>query len=432
MTESRQKTNRRKRTSPGIPAKPFVSDEVVARFDDSRNGVMTSGSIRNASIICAVPGPRKSFHDLLKHTSFALVVESDGAVSNFPLPYRLSWLPRFLRPSLAGDTTGFAAPAARLLSQPPTKTVRLVFLGDISAVANRRTPEIDAGLASIIASADLVIGNCESPIVRKGRTLRTRLGVHHAMDTGFLLGLLAAMDIDSDRLVLSLANNHVLDQGIGGYAETRDSLGSLGIRTIGTTDHAPVTTLAVEGVAVGLVAFTDWRNGAARDFARRILMTGQLAKENWHSVCAAHADLICAVPHWDWEFRHFPRDGTRALAHRLAAQGIGLIAGHHAHVVQPVERIGDAVVAYGLGDFLGTAFFRQPWPGRIGAMLVADVSADKLTKGRIAAYEMVPFVRLRDGGREKLVGIGRLNGALREKVSERLSRVLGTKLARPA
>jgi poly-gamma-glutamate capsule biosynthesis protein CapA/YwtB (metallophosphatase superfamily) len=357
--------------------------------------------------------------------------KSDGAVSNFPLPYRLSWLPRFLRPSLAGDTTGFAAPAARLLSQAPTETVRLVFLGDISAVANRHAPEIDPGLAAIIASADLVIGNCESPVVRKGRTpLRTRLGVHHAMDTGFLLGLLAAMEVDCDRLVLSLANNHMLDQGIDGYAETRDTLRSLGIRTIGTTDHAPVTTLAVEGVAVGLVAFTDWRNGAARDFARRILMTGRLAKENWHSVCADHADLICAVPHWDWEFRHFPHVATRALAHRLAAQGIGLIAGHHAHVVQPVERIGDAVVAYGLGDFLGTAFFRQPWPGRIGAMLVADVSGDRLTKGRIAAYEMVPFVRLRDRGSEKLVGIGRLSGSLGQKVSERLARVLGTKPAR--
>ena len=349
-------------------------------------------------------------------------------MSNFPLPYRLSWLTQFLRPSLAGETTGFAAPAARLMSQTPKKTVRLVFLGDISAVANRYSPQIDPGLASIIASADLVIGNCESPVVRRGRTpVGTRLGTHHAMDAGFLLGLLVAMEIDSDRLVLSLANNHVLDQGLDGYAETRDTLRSLGIRTIGTTDHTPVTTLAIDGLAVGLVAFTDWRNGAARDFAKRILMTGRLASEDWRSVCTTHADLICAVPHWDWEFRHFPQVGTRALAHRLAARGIGLIAGHHAHVVQPVERIGDAIVAYGLGDFLGTAFFRQPWPGRIGAMLVADVSADRLTKGRIAAYEMVPFVRLRDRGRERLVGIGKLNGAFGEKVSERLARVLGTK-----
>lgn len=347
-------------------------------------------------------------------------------MSNFPLPYRLSWLPRFLRPSLGGDASGFAAPAARLLAQPPKKTVRLVFLGDISAVANRQAPEIDETLAAIISSADLVVGNCESPVVGRRRTpLRTRLGTHHAMDAGFLLGLLAAMDVDADRLVLSLANNHVLDQGTDGFAETRDTLRSLGIRAIGTTDHTPVTTLSVEGVTIGLVAFTDWRNGHARDFGRRVVMTRRLARDDWRSVCAVKADLLCAVPHWDWEFCHFPRTGTRALAHRLAAQGIGLIAGHHAHVVQPVERIGDTVVAYGLGDFLGTAFSRQPWPGRIGAMLVADVSADRLTAGRVAAYEVVPFMRLRGRRRERLVGVGRLSGALKDKVAERLSRVLG-------
>jgi poly-gamma-glutamate capsule biosynthesis protein CapA/YwtB (metallophosphatase superfamily) len=347
-------------------------------------------------------------------------------VSNFPLSYRLSWLPRFLSPSLAGDTTGFAAPAARLLSRPPPRTVRLVFLGDISAVANRQSPEIDESLSAIIASADLVVGNCESPVVYRRRVpLRTRLGTHHAMDAGFLLGLLAAMEIDSDRLVLSLANNHVLDQGTDGFAETRDTLRSLGIRTIGTTDHAPVTTLAIDGVTIGLVAFTDWRNADARVFGRRVVMTRRLARNEWRSVCNVRADLLCAVPHWDWEFRHFPRQGTRELAHRLAAQGIGLIAGHHAHVVQPVERIGDTVVAYGLGDFLGTAFFRQPWHGRIGAMLIADISADRPSIGRVASYEMVPFVRLRDRYRERLVDIGRLSGVLGEKVRARLARVLG-------
>ncbi|TGP14156.1 metallophosphatase, partial [Mesorhizobium sp. M1D.F.Ca.ET.234.01.1.1] len=32
-------------------------------------------------------------------------------MSNYPLSYKLSWLPRFLKPSLGGDANGFA-PAA--------------------------------------------------------------------------------------------------------------------------------------------------------------------------------------------------------------------------------------------------------------------------------------------------------------------------------
>jgi poly-gamma-glutamate synthesis protein (capsule biosynthesis protein) len=81
-------------------------------------------------------------------------------VSNFPLSYKLSWLPRLLNPSLAGNDGSFGPMAARW--SEPRKTVRLVFLGDISAVANREPPEIDPSLREIIAAADLVVANCEA------------------------------------------------------------------------------------------------------------------------------------------------------------------------------------------------------------------------------------------------------------------------------
>lgn len=347
-------------------------------------------------------------------------------MSNFPLSYKLSWLPHFLRPSLDGNMEGFAPPAGILMPTAPEQTVRLVFLGDISAVANSRPPEICGELAALIASADLVIGNCESPVVRQPRSrLRTRLGTHHAMDAGFLLGVLAALGLDPGRLWLSLANNHALDQGTEGFLETLETLGTLGIGTIGAAASGPVTTLQVGPVRVGIVAFTDWRNAAVADFEQRIVMTDHVTGEGWRSVDAAHADLLCAVPHWDWEFRHFPRDETRALARWLTEKGVGLIAGHHAHVVQPAERIGGAVVAYGLGDFLGTAFSRQPWPGRIGAVLVADISADAATRGWVSRYELVPFMRLRGRKAERLLQIGALEEPLRKQVAERVETVLG-------
>ncbi|TIO39107.1 MAG: metallophosphatase, partial [Mesorhizobium sp.] len=88
-------------------------------------------------------------------------------MSNYPLSYKLSWLPRFLKPSLGGDRNGFAAAAATLMVPGPTQTVRLAFIGDLSAVANRRVPECDPAIAALLASADLVVGNCESPIVER-------------------------------------------------------------------------------------------------------------------------------------------------------------------------------------------------------------------------------------------------------------------------
>ncbi|RWF87253.1 MAG: metallophosphatase, partial [Mesorhizobium sp.] len=103
---------------------------------------------------------------------------------------------------------------------------------------------------------------------------------------------------------------------------------------------------------------------------------------------------------------------------------VRLIAGHHAHVVQPLERIDDAIVAYGLGDFLGTAFARQPWPGRIGSILVVDVRTDTAARGKIAAYKLHFFMRLAKGGHEQLVPVEALKEELlKRKVTERLSAI---------
>jgi poly-gamma-glutamate capsule biosynthesis protein CapA/YwtB (metallophosphatase superfamily) len=343
-------------------------------------------------------------------------------VSNYPLSYKLSWLPRFLQPSLSGDQQGFAPAAAATMEPRPARTVRLAFVGDISAVANRRAPQCDPAIATLLGSADLVVGNCESPVVeRPSAAMGTKLGTHHAMTERFLAEALAAAGISHEKLVLSLANNHVLDQGVEGFDETVAALNRLGIRSIGTAAAGPVERLAVGPLTIGFAAFTLWRNAGAAAFAGRVSMQGDPAQ--WPR--GAAVDLTCAVPHWDWEFRHFPQAATRALARHLAAQGVGLIAGHHAHVLQPMERIGKALVAYGLGDFLGTAFSRQPWPGRIGGILTVDISADAGTRGAIAAYRLHAFMRLRAGDHERLVPVEALEGMLRQKTMARLNTVFG-------
>ncbi|MER9302154.1 CapA family protein [Mesorhizobium sp. M0293] len=337
-------------------------------------------------------------------------------MSNYPLSYKLSWLPRFLKPSLAGDEQDFAPMAGTLMDPPPKQAVRLAFVGDISAVANRSAPDCDPEIKALLGAADLVIGNCESPVVdRPSAVLGTRLGTHHAMSVRFLAEALAAVGIAREKLVLSLANNHVLDQGVAGFDVTVAALQRLGIRMIGLAADGPVVPVQVGPLDIGFAAFTLWRNVDENLFAGRVSMDSDPARWTHDGV-----DLLCAVPHWDWEFRHFPRAATRALAKRLAGQGVGLIAGHHAHVVQPVERIDETIVAYGLGDFLGTAFARQPWPGRIGCILIVDVSADAGTRGAIASYRLHPFMRLRPGDHERLVPVKALVGQMRGKAEGRL------------
>ncbi|MDW6022331.1 CapA family protein [Mesorhizobium sp. BAC0120] len=345
-------------------------------------------------------------------------------MSNFPLTYKLSWLPRLLKPSLAGDRQGFLPPQATLLSPMPVRTRRLVFLGDISAVANREAPEIEGQLRGVISSADLVIGNCESPVVEKiRRPLGTAAGTRHAMTPLFLAETMAAAGMAPSKLLLSLANNHMLDQDQDGYAETREALASAGIATIGAAEDRLLREIELGGVTVAFAAFTEWRNTGREAFAGRVTMLADLAERDFATLRGAKADLVCVVAHWDREFRHFPQRATRKLARSLTQAGAGLIVGHHAHVLQPAHRIGQTLTAYGLGDFLGTALPRIPWPARLGAVLVVEVSLDPSTRGRVAAYRFVPFLRERLGRRERLVPLEAKTGSLSNKARRRFAAI---------
>ena len=343
-------------------------------------------------------------------------------MSNFPLAYRLSWLPRLLKPSLAGGGDGFAPPAMTR-PDPPPRTVRLVFAGDISAVANRRAPVVDPEIRGLLASADLVVGNCESPVVEPARRRPgTLLGTRHAMSGRFLADALDAAGIAPGRLVLSVANNHALDQGVEGFEETLAALRHMGVRVAGLAGE-PVAKASAGALTVGFLAFTRWRNAGAGAFAGRIAMADDLL--SMPDGGSAGCDLLCALPHWDREFRHFPGEATRMTARRLADARAGLVVGGHAHVVQPVERLGGTLAAYGLGDFLGTALPHVPWPCRIGALLAVDVSLDPPARGTVAGYRLHFFLRRRGGGHERLTPVEALERPVREQVFARLRAVYG-------
>ena len=66
---------------------------------------------------------------------------------------------------------------------------------------------------------------------------------------------------------------------------------------------------------------------------------------------ADHPDILSL--HWGTEYRRMPDRYQTDLGPRLlSSPHIDLILGHHAHVVQPLDRIGDEYLVYGLGNFL--------------------------------------------------------------------------------
>jgi hypothetical protein len=60
--------------------------------------------------------------------------------------------------------------------------------------------------------------------------------------------------------------------------------------------------------------------------------------------------------HWGREFYEYPSAGQVCLARALVDAGARLMAGHHPHVIQPIEQCHGAIIAYSLGHLFMPPF----------------------------------------------------------------------------
>lgn len=176
--------------------------------------------------------------------------------------------------------------------------------------------------------------------------------------------------------IVSFANNHVMDQGWAGFAETREHLREVGLLFAGTGDTAqqawqPVITEA-NGIRVGWLGMTRWLNGNRNPdkddqphvnfFPYPGESGGALGMDETGVLAAvkaarAQCDLLVVSIHWGVEYATAPRPEDVELAHKILDAGASVIVGHHPHVLQPVETYTTAdgrntVIFYSLGNFL--------------------------------------------------------------------------------
>ena len=63
-------------------------------------------------------------------------------------------------------------------------------------------------------------------------------------------------------------------------------------------------------------------------------------------------DVIIVSMHWGSEYQDYPNQEQKDIAQYLASLGVNIVIGTHPHVIQPIEKIGDTLVIYSLGNFI--------------------------------------------------------------------------------
>ncbi|GAB3582518.1 CapA family protein [Amycolatopsis endophytica] len=208
-----------------------------------------------------------------------------------------------------------------------------------------------AGIADDVSGADLGICHLETPLAPEEGPFE---GYPEFSAPPEIADALAATGYDD----CSTASNHTIDQGTDGVDRTLDELDEAGIKHTGSarTEQEADTPLVldVHGVKVGHVSYTFGFNGKKLPSGKQWVsntLDADAVLEEARAARAAGAEVVIASLHWGTEYQHEPTSSQRGIAEQvLSDPAVDLIIGHHAHVVQPMEKIGGKWVAYGLGN----------------------------------------------------------------------------------
>jgi poly-gamma-glutamate capsule biosynthesis protein CapA/YwtB (metallophosphatase superfamily) len=258
------------------------------------------------------------------------------------------------------------APAPPSAPEPRPDALELVFVGDVvlgeyvfdghRSFAGPLAPGDPFVDVADLLRADLVVGNLESPVMHEiPEESPLRYGHRFGASAPAVAGL-AAAGFD----VMSVANNHANDLGRDGLVETPEVLRAAGITPVGEAVHegSPhrVVTLEHRGWRIAFLSATTWLNHAPTPGDPKVPVIGvsRLKRTLVPLVEQARADhdLVIVLLHWGRERRERPEPAQVHAAHAFVDAGADLVIGHHPHVLQGVERYGNGLIAYSLGNFL--------------------------------------------------------------------------------
>ena len=238
-------------------------------------------------------------------------------------------------------------------AQPPPVTISGA--GDIAMGSSGSGAGgfFDAGIRRALA-ADIALGNLEGTLATGGSS---KCGAGSSDCFAFRAPPSYASALKrAGFTIMSLANNHALDYGDQGQAETIAALKRAGLRMTGRPGE--IAVLRHGGTKVAFVGFAPYPwaqslldiDGAA-DLVRKADRKADIVVVTMHA--GAEGKDHQRVRPGPETFLGEPRGNVVAFSHAVVRAGADLVVGHGPHVLRGIEWYHGRVIAYSLGNFLG-------------------------------------------------------------------------------
>ena len=192
--------------------------------------------------------------------------------------------------------------------------------------------------------------------------------------------------IDMGFNLVSLANNHTLDRGKNAiysslnYWKSKENVMTAGSYSSETERITP-NIKEKNGITYALLSYTTTTNGLRRPSdAPYLVMTydDETVKKDVERL-RDKVDLIMVSMHWGEEYVHEPTDEQKRIANYLSSLDVDIVIGHHPHVVQPIDFLGDTMVVYSLGNFISSQYGINKLTGLMASVLVRKTTINGIS-----------------------------------------------------
>ena len=270
------------------------------------------------------------------------------------------------------------------------KKAKTIFISGDYAPINRieklsiegKHSEIFGDMLPDIKGADFAITNLEcpltdaiSPIVKTGPAL-------HASPECIKSLAFAGFDL------VTLANNHILDQGYNGLKETLEVCNNHSIATLGAglSKEEAVKTyyINLDNIRIALIAIAEneWTTLGGKHYGAHPLNP----VDNYYTIVEAknNANVVIVMVHGGHEMYQLPSVRMQKTYRFFIDVGADFVIGHHSHCVSGYEYYKSKPIIYSLGNFVfDIKKATSLWS--IGMAVVIKINDNKTD------FELLPF-----------------------------------------
>ena len=226
---------------------------------------------------------------------------------------------------------------------PTTSNQTLFQTGDIQ-------PLLGDELIEVLRGADYRIVNLETPLSDTLSPI-TKVGGNLSAPTACVKGI---KNIGVD--LVGIANNHIMDQGEKGLADTIKTLTEAGISFVGAGDNLEVASQPVffeaNGKRVGIYACAEHEFSIATDYSPGANPVDYLNISDHIVQCRVKCDYLIVLYHGGKEYYRYPSPKLQKICRKIVEKGADLVICQHSHCLGSYEDYLNGSIVYGQGNFV--------------------------------------------------------------------------------